>query len=296
VRTPILLLTACLSAYAINPAERMFDTSLTTAQRNDACFALRGAADAPTREAMYRALKLESLRACAATNLRAAGAVEELKQALTDESPEVRAAAARELGSLRQTELLPLLAKAAADPNLLVATNALHGLNQFAGPEVVLYLEPIAQKGGILGIQALGHLDTMKSPAALRVARVLLQHDDVADRVSAMKVLGDSGDATDLPALRAIAASKAEVMVSRRGFGLMPPIDVARAAKATIGQIEARMGVAPGHEPIRKSKNEFPPMASKRNPPGAMPSPDGGANLAFANLEVGLPCSPFKTM
>jgi hypothetical protein len=56
-----------------------------------------------------------------------------------------------------------------------------------------------------------------------------------------MRTLGVAGDRSDLPELRKLADSKEESPVQRsRGFGLMPPINLARAAQSAIAQIEAR--------------------------------------------------------
>ncbi len=56
-----------------------------------------------------------------------------------------------------------------------------------------------------------------------------------------MKVIGATGDASDIPELRKIAASNVETLAQRdRGFGLMPPINLARSAQAAIAAIEKR--------------------------------------------------------
>ncbi|MBV8818626.1 MAG: HEAT repeat domain-containing protein [Acidobacteriaceae bacterium] len=220
--------------------DRMLDSKATTAQRADACFELRGRSEPEVREAMSRALHLTFLRACAAENLRRAGAIEDLKTAAEDPDPEIQAAALPALGSFRKTDLLPLLASKAADPNLLVATNALRGLTFYDAAVVTPALEPLASKGGIVGIQALNLLASFKARSAVTIARALLQSGDIPDKVSAMGVLGEQGDASDLPALRGIAASKQQVAVRQRGFGLMPPIDLSQAARNTIREIQNR--------------------------------------------------------
>ncbi len=222
------------------PLDRMFDAQLTASQRNDACFELRGRSEPNIREAILRAIKIEQLRACTSTNLRVIGAESELRTVLQDKDPEIRAVGARELGSLRKIALLPELATAAADPNLLVATNAVEGLTRYTTPEVLPYLDSLARKGGIVGILALDRLAALKDPARLAIARQLLNSSEVPDRVAGMRVIGDDGDASDLPVLRRIAGTKPEVMIQQRGFGLMPTIDLSRAAQATIAQIETR--------------------------------------------------------
>lgn len=222
--------------------DRMFDPRLTGAQRNDACFAMRGDSSAEARAAMRKALAVEAMRACAAANLGVSGAVEELREAWGSDDFAVRAAAVRELGMFQRADLLGLLADAASDGNLLVAANGMDALGRYGGPEVVPYLEKIAAKGGIVGMMALNRLGVLDSGAALGVARRLLAAGEVADRVSALRAIGEYGGAADLAALRTLAARKDNVAVRQRGFGLMPPIDLPRAAAATIEQIEKRMG------------------------------------------------------
>ena len=100
---------------------KMQDPSLTVAQRNNACYELRGV-DAPEAvKAMRRSLNDGKVRSCAGLNLRAVGAIEELKDALADENPETRALAARLLGAFEKPELLPLIAAAARDPPIPLA-------------------------------------------------------------------------------------------------------------------------------------------------------------------------------
>jgi HEAT repeat protein len=220
--------------------DRMSDAALTVSQRNNACFELRGQNTPEVRAAMVKALKLDILLPCAVTNLRIAGAIDELQQALADGTPEIRAAAARELGSFGKPELIPVLAKAANDPNLLVASNGLYGLSQYSDPAVFPDLEAIARKGGIVGIMALDRIFDLHDPAALGIARKLLGNSEVPDRVAAMRVIGVMGGKEDLPALREIASKPEPVMIRQRGFGLMPSIDISKAATATIAQINAR--------------------------------------------------------
>src|SRR5260221_207154 len=104
-----------------SPISRMLDPKLNIAQRNDACYELRGARSPEVVTAMTRALESPLVRACAVRHLREAGAIDELKAALAGDDPEVRAAAARELGAPAKPELMELLALTARDPNLTVA-------------------------------------------------------------------------------------------------------------------------------------------------------------------------------
>ena len=207
----------------------------------NACFQARGKTDSATIEAMSRALEDPDLFTCAAANLRIAGAVEPLLRGLASENPQVRAAAARELGAFQKLELLQPLSRAAQDENPLVATNALDGLSQYRDPAVTPYLEALAGKGGMIGDMALDRLLQLDSAAALKVARSLLASPQVPDRLYAMHIIGAAGDAGDLPALRKIASSGEENLAQRnRGFGFMPPINLARAAQSAIAAIQAR--------------------------------------------------------
>jgi len=57
----------------------------------------------------------------------------------------------------------------------------------------------------------------------------------------AMRVVGANGNASDLPALKKIASRNSESLTPRsRGFGLMPPINLSRAAEGAIAAIEKR--------------------------------------------------------
>ena len=205
------------------------------------CYELRGKTDAASIEAVSQMLEDPDNFTCAATNLRIAGAVEPLKHGLAGKDPQVRAAAARELGAFQKPELLEALSRAAADENVLVAANALAGLSRYEGREVVPYLSALAGSGGMVGDMALDRLEQLDSAEALRVARGLLVSSQVPDKLYAMRAIGNAGDASDLPALRKIAASSQENLAQRsRGFGFMPPINLARAAEAAIQAIEAR--------------------------------------------------------
>jgi HEAT repeat protein len=218
--------------------------ALASAQHLDAnsCFQARGKSDDATIEQMTRALEDPDLFTCAATNLRIAGAVGPLRHALAgSENPQVRAAAARELGAFQKPELLEPLSRAAEDENALVATNALAGLSNYRDAAVVPYLAALGKKGGIVGDMAVDRLLEIDPAAAVLVARLLLDSPQVPDRLYAMRVIGAAGDNSDLPALRKIAATPGENLAQRnRGFGLMPPINLARAAQSAIAAIEAK--------------------------------------------------------
>jgi HEAT repeat protein len=219
----------------------MMDPSLTVAQRNNACFELRGSPEPEVVATMRKALDDTAVRACAGTNLRKAGAVAELKDALNDSNFEVRALAARELGGFEKPELLPLLAKAARDPQLLVGMNAIQGMSNYQDPVVVPYLLEIARSGGLVGTSALDRALSFHDPKALETARALLDSKDVSDKLAAMRVIGAMGDRTDIPKMREIQEKETGmVSASGRGFGLIPAISLSKAAETTIEKIEAR--------------------------------------------------------
>jgi HEAT repeats len=220
---------------------KMQDPSLTVAQRNNACYELRGV-DAPEAvKAMRRSLNDGKVRSCAGLNLRALGAIEELKDALADENPETRALAARFLGAFEKPELLPLIAAAARDPQLLVASNAMEGLANYRDPVVLPYLLDLAKSGGIVGAAALNRALQFNDPRVVGVARALVDQPDVSDRLAGMHALAMVGDASDLPKLQEIAAKEKVAMAQNRGFGLMPPISLSKAAQTTMEAIQKRL-------------------------------------------------------
>lgn len=220
----------------------MQDTSLTVAQRNDACYELRGVTAPEAIQAMRAALRDSKVRPCAGLNLRAANAIDELKDALKDDDFEVRALAARQLGSFEKPELLPLIAAAARDPQLIVGANAVEGLANYRDPAVLPYLLDLAKLGGIVGTAALNRALEFHDGRVVDAARALIDHPDVSDKLAGMRALALLGDASDLPRLREIARKETELVASQnRGFGLMPAISVSRAAQTTIEAIEKRV-------------------------------------------------------
>jgi HEAT repeat protein len=236
----IVLSFACLARAQDSAFERMLDPKLNVSQRNDACYELRGSGSPETIAALARALEIPDVRSCAARNLREAGAVDELKSALAAADPDVRAAAARELGALGRTDLIEPLAQTARDPNLIVATNALEGLAQYQDPSVLPALLSLAERGGPVAAMALSRAVQFNDPGVLAVARKLMAVRDVTLRLAALRAIGDFGDAADLPALRALAAKAERAAPAGRGFGLVPAIDLSRAAQNDIRQIESR--------------------------------------------------------
>ena len=220
---------------------KMQDPSLTVAQRNDGCYALRGLSAPPVVRVMRKALEDQAVRACAGINLRAAGAVAELKDALSDPDPQVRALAARQLGAFEKADLLAPLAEAAHDQQLLVAVNAVEGLANYRDPAVVPYLLEIAKEGGIAGTAALNRALEFRDPRVPAVARDLLRRPDISDKLAGMRALAQMGDESDLPALRQIARTETQTVAAQnRGFGLMPAISLSKAAQTTIEAIQHR--------------------------------------------------------
>jgi len=67
--------------------------------------------------------------------------------------------------------------------------------------------------------------------------RRVLATGEVASQVIALGIIGELGDATDLPKLREIAAKSEPVASRGRGFGFMPVIDLGRVAKNAIDRI-----------------------------------------------------------
>jgi len=237
----VVLSFACIAARAQDSASaRLLDPKLNVSQRNNACYELRGSRSPEIIAVLARALETPEVRSCAARNLREAGAVKELKAALAAADPDVRAAAARELGALARPDLIEPLAQAARDPNLIVATNAFEGLAQYQDPSVLPALLSLAGRGGPVAAMALSRAVQFNDPGVLAVARKLMASRDVTLRLSALRAIGDFGDAADLPALRELAAKAERAAPAGRGFGLVPAIDLSRAAQNAIRQIESR--------------------------------------------------------
>jgi hypothetical protein len=114
------------------------------------------------------------------------------------------------------------------------------GLGQYHDRAVLPYLLDLAASGGAMGVAALSRAAQFDEPATLPVARKLLSSKDPAGKLIALLVVGDCGDAGDLPKLRELAAKSEPVGTRGRGFGLMPALDVSRAAKNAIESIQKR--------------------------------------------------------
>ena len=178
--------------------------------------------------------------ACAARNLREAGAVEELKKALAGDEPEIRAVAARELGALQLPEMLAPLAQAARDPNLAVATGAFQGLSQYQDRAVLPYLLELVPASGLVGTMALNRAIQFGDASIVAVARRMLKTSDPPMHLVALRAIGELGDDSDLPKLTELAAKSERLTAGGRGFGFTPAVDLSLAAKNAIHMIERR--------------------------------------------------------
>jgi hypothetical protein len=125
---------------------------------------------------------------------------------------------------------------------MLVATNAIEGLSYYRNRTAVPYLLVLAKKTGIVASLAIEQLIKLNEPKTLALGRELMKSPEPADLLAGMRVLGSMGDASDIPALEAVSKAHKDLVSSSsgRGFGLMPPISIDRAAKSSIEQIRSR--------------------------------------------------------
>jgi len=98
----------------------------------------------------------------------------------------------------------------------------------------------LAEAGGPVAAMALSRAVQFDNPGVLTVARKLMATRDVTLRLAVLRAIADFGDAADLPALRVLAAKAERAAPAGRGFGLVPSIDLSRAAQNAIRQIESR--------------------------------------------------------
>ena len=218
----------------------MLDPTATAAQRNEACYAVRGERSPEGIAALSDAISDKVVRACAARGLREAGAADQLIAALNTTDADTQMAAARELGELRSPNALNALGRAAMSENALVASSAIAALGAYPIGEALPLLLKAADQPGVNGINALEQAARSQSPEILARARRVLASGDVASQVIALAIIADQGTAEDLPKLKELAAHSDPQYSRGRGFGFMPPIDVARAAQTAIDKITAR--------------------------------------------------------
>ncbi|NDJ12872.1 MAG: HEAT repeat domain-containing protein [Acidobacteriia bacterium] len=199
--------------------ETFTDNSLNYTQRTEGCLGLRGNRAPEVLDAMRAALENSHLQGCAGVNLRLAGAAALLLDAAVKSAdPGARAVAVRELGTMQKAEYLPVLRKAAEDAELIVASNAVEGLVRYENHASAPELREIALMGGVMTALALG------------------------DLLVGIRVVGLMGDASDLPKLRELGKNDMAMGSGSRGFGVMPAISLARAAKTAVEAIEKRAG------------------------------------------------------
>jgi HEAT repeat protein len=235
----VLLFALSLPLFA-SDFDQFLDIKANYTMRNEACLALRGNADPEIIAAMRVSLENSQLQACAAANLRAAGATRELLDALTAPDPSVRAAAARELGAIQKPEFVAPLRKAADDRDILVASNAIEGLVRYEDHSTAPQLREIALMGGVLTSLALDTLIDWRDPQVLTIGRKLISRDAPGDQLAGIRAIGLTGDESDLPRLRELSKDDKGLASGGRGFGLMPAISIARAARTAIQNIGQR--------------------------------------------------------
>ena len=219
----------------------MLDPAATVAQRNEACYALRGERSPEAVEAFRQSLADRVVRTCAARDLREAGALDVLIAALSGTDGDGQMAAARELGEMRDPRALAFLGRAALDPNVMVAASAIAALGAYDDKSVLPHLLRAAVQPSVAGITALEHAARLHDAGVLPLARTLIENGDIAAKVVALTILGDFGDPGDLPGLQKLAAATDPVYSRGRGIGFMPPIDLGRAAQNAIAKINTRV-------------------------------------------------------
>jgi HEAT repeat protein len=235
----VLLFALALPLFA-GDFEQFLDIKANYTMRNESCLALRGNTDPEILAAMRASLENTQLQACAAANLRVAGASKELLDALTSSDPTARAAAARELGAMQLPELIAPLRKAADDRDILVASNAIEGLVRYEDHSTAPQLREIALMGGVLTSLTLNALIDWRDPEVLSIGRKLIARDAPGDQLAGIRAIGLTGDESDLSRLRELAKDNQTLASGGRGFGLMPAISISRAAKTAIQNIGQR--------------------------------------------------------
>jgi HEAT repeats len=238
----IVLLFALTLPLLAGNFEQFLDIKANYTMRNEACLALRGNSDPEIVAAMRASLENTRLQACAAANLRVAGASKELLDALSASDPTARAVAARELGAMQKPVFIAPLRKAADDRDLLVASNAIEGLVRYEDHSTAPQLREIALMGGVLTSLALDTLIDWHDPEVLAIGRKLIIRDAPGDQLAGIRAIGLTGDESDLSKLKELSKDDKTLASGGRGFGLMPAISISRAAKIAIRNIGQATG------------------------------------------------------
>ena len=247
MRSLLVTMALSIAATAADQATLLDQSSnpkLTSAQRNDACFALRGDRTPDVKARLLELLADETLRSCAARNLQQIAATAELAKAATHAQSDVRAVAIDALGRLQDPTQIPLLSSAARDPNAMVSLSGLQALALLDQPAALDALLQLAQTSDSVGLMALEGALRFRSPRVLAQARKLLEISEIPARLTALRIIGELGDTSDLAALKALTPRDEEMTAGPRGFGLMPPISIARLARMAMTRIEARSSAA----------------------------------------------------
>ena len=102
--------------------------------------------------------------------------------------------------------------------------------------------------GGVMTTLALDTLIDWHDPEVASLGRKLMDRTDPADKLAGIRMIGRSGDSSDLPnRARAGEGQRKPGGGSARGFGLMPAISISkRAAMAIQSLLESRSRLSPG--------------------------------------------------
>lgn len=170
----------------------------------------------PPGETLDRAIRsadagLRELVAWIAGGLPWTSAGTPLRRALEDAVPAVRRAAVLALAAQRGDEPAGLLGKAAADPDVEVATAAAIALMAYRGAAVEPLLTAARDQRPEVRSSALRSLAALHPRGDARVAGVArdaLSAPDERVRAAACQLLGASGERADAEALRAVLADQ----------------------------------------------------------------------------------------
>ena len=99
--------------------------------------------------------------------------------------------------------------KAVEDKDILVASNAIEGLVRYEDHSSAPQLREVALIGGVLTTLALDALIDWHDPEVLPIGRKLIAREAPGDQLAGIRAIGLTGDASDLPQLRALAKDDA---------------------------------------------------------------------------------------